>query len=227
MTGFVLGISGSPIPDSNTDRAVQEILKQTGLEHQFIKLSSVDLHPCRACLGCVDTNECVVRDAGPSLAGLFQKAQAFVLGGYTPYSSLDSRTKMFMERMYCQRHRTGLNRGKFGVSVITTAMPADAPGLPPAAQTAAAQIEYWMMEEGMTNLGSLVVHGNVPCIQCGYGDNCAMSGITMIHGPLATVKSVGVNDFDANAALLETARQLGQKIRESVLRDVNRELNCP
>ena len=106
----VLGISGSPVPDSNTDRAVQRILSLTGLSTQFVKLSDLEVAPCRACLGCVETNECVVDDDGQRLAELFHEAPAFVLGGFTPYSSLDARTKAFMERMYCHRHRSRRKR---------------------------------------------------------------------------------------------------------------------
>ena len=34
----VMGISGSPIPNSNTDRAVKAVLDATGLETEFFKL---------------------------------------------------------------------------------------------------------------------------------------------------------------------------------------------
>ena len=53
------------------------------------------------------------------------RPRRFVIGAYTPYSSLDARTKTFMERMYCLRHQTGFNRGKIGAAVITTAVPAE------------------------------------------------------------------------------------------------------
>ena len=217
MAARVLGISGSPIPNSNTDRAVRHILEHTGLETAFVKLSELDISPCRACLGCVETNECVVEDDGPALAERFRQADAFVLGGFTPYSSLDARTKAFMERMYCLRHQTGLNRGKIGVSVITTACPPGIEGLPPAAETASSQIAFWMMEEGMVNLGSLVVLGNVPCIRCGHGDQCELSGIRMLHGPDATVESVGSRALEDDASLVRSAEELGRKIREAVI----------
>lgn len=220
MTPCVLGISGSPIPDSNTDRAVKRILEKTGLETQFIKLSDLNLSPCHACLGCVKTNECVVKDDGPMLAEKFGGAAAFVLGAYTPYSSLDSASKMFMERMYCMRHRTGRNRGKIGASVITTACRTGVEGLPPASEIARSQIAFWMMEEGMTDLGSMVILGNVPCIRCGYGDTCEMSGIKMLEGPAATVASVGARRFEESDALLSAGDTLAAKIRAAVLRSV-------
>jgi multimeric flavodoxin WrbA len=217
MSVQVVGISGSPIPDSNTDRAVKRILELTGLTSQFVKLSDLDLSPCRACLGCVKTNQCVVQDDGPALAELFHGASAFVLGGYTPYSSLDARTKAFMERMYCHRHRIGGNARKFGVAVITTACPPGVQGMPPAAETATSQIGFWMMEEGMTNLGTMVIQGNAPCIRCGYGDDCTFSGIKMVFGPEATVASVGVKTFEKDAALLGAADELAKKLREAVI----------
>lgn len=217
MAAQVIGISGSPVRDSNTDQAVRRILEHTGLESEFVKLSDLNLQPCRACLGCVKTNQCVVNDDGPALAEKFRSAKVFVLGGYTPYSSLDARTKTFMERMYCLRHITGLNRGKPGVSVVTTACPPETPGMPPASQTATAQIAMWMMEEGMANLGSLTVVGNPPCIRCGHGDDCEMSGVKMLHGADATVKSVGVHGFADDVTAQELARNLGLKLREAVV----------
>jgi hypothetical protein len=39
----------------------------------------------------------------------------------------------------------------------------------------------------------------------------------MIHGPEATVQSVGVRDFDRDPALQETAKALGEKLRANVL----------
>ena len=213
----VLGISGSPVPDSNTDRAVQRILSLTGLSTQFVKLSDLEVAPCRACLGCVATNQCVVDDDGKRLAELFHEASAFVLGGYTPYSSLDARTKAFMERMYCHRHRIGGNARKFGVAVITTACPPGVQGLPPAAETATSQIGFWMMEEGMTNLGTMVIQGNAPCIRCGYGDDCSFSGIKMVFGPEASVASVGVKTFEEDSALVSAATELAAKLREAVI----------
>jgi multimeric flavodoxin WrbA len=219
MAATVLGISGSPIRKSNTDRAVQMILEHTGADTEFVKLSQLVLEPCDACLGCVETNECVQEDDGRELADKFHQARAFVLGAFTPYSSLDARTKTFMERMYCLRHQAGLNRGKIGAAVITTACPPGADKLPPAYETASAQIGFWMMEEGMVNLGSMAMLGNVPCIRCGHGDLCDLTGIKMLYGPEATVKSVGVRTLEGDAALVESARQLGQRIREALAGD--------
>ncbi|MBS3755326.1 MAG: NAD(P)H-dependent oxidoreductase [Desulfobacterales bacterium] len=46
----ILNASGSPIQNSNTDRAVKTVLEATGAETAFIKLSEFQIEPCRACL---------------------------------------------------------------------------------------------------------------------------------------------------------------------------------
>ncbi|MFZ5833710.1 MAG: flavodoxin family protein [Planctomycetota bacterium] len=216
MPAKILGISGSPIQNSNTDRAVKAALAAAGMDSEFIKLSELDVEPCRGCLACVSDNHCVVADDGQMLAEKFRAARAFILGTFTPYSSLDARSKAFMERMYCLRHLTGLNRGKIGAAVITTACDPDDPQLPPAASTTASQIAFWMLEEGMVNAGHMVLPGNVPCIRCGHGDRCPQSGIAMLHGPQATVASVGVRSFADDSGLLAAAEELGRRVAQMV-----------
>ena len=212
----LLGISGSPVTGSNTDRAVKAILRASGLDFEFIKLSQWAMEPCRACLGCLETNECRVNDDGRELAESFRQAQAFVIGCYTPYSSLDARTKTFMERMYCLRHQEGLNRGKLGIAVITSAYDPSRDDLPSAARTADLQIATWMQEEGMVHLGSLVLLGNVPCIRCGHGDECELSGVRLVHGPQATVARAPVRQFEDHAEAVARAEELGRKLRDAL-----------
>ena len=48
----IMGISGSPIKNSNTDRLVQAVLAASGLKAEFVKLSRINVRPCIACLGC-------------------------------------------------------------------------------------------------------------------------------------------------------------------------------
>ena len=42
----VLGVSCSPIKNSNTDRALREVLDATGCETEFIKLADYTAEPC-------------------------------------------------------------------------------------------------------------------------------------------------------------------------------------
>ena len=209
----ILGVSGSPIHNSNTDRALKVALEATGLETEFIKLVEYQLTPCRACIGCVNTNRCVnTQDDGILLAEKVKEADALIIACYTPYSSIDSLTKSFIERLYPLRHKHGFMAGKPGGAIVTCAIPATNKALPPACDMAINAIMFYMMEEGMNFVGAVKILGNVPCIKCGYGNECKTSGIKMIFGNEATVQSVGVNKFEEQLDALDAARDLSKKI---------------
>ena len=208
----VLGVSGSPIKNSNTDRALKLALESTGLDTEFVKLNDYRVEPCRACLGCVKTNRCVIEDDGIMLAEKAKEADALIIAGFTPYSSLDARSKAFIERLYPLRHTHGYMAGKPGGAIITCAVPAGNENLPPACDFGINAIKFYMMEEGMEFVGEVRVSGNVPCIKCGHGDECKMTGIRMLYGPEATVASVGVHSFEEQAEAMKAAVALGKSI---------------
>lgn len=157
----VLGISGSPIYDSNTDRALKVALEATGLKTEFIKLANYSLTPCRACLGCVKTNRCVnIRDDGVFLAEKAKEADALIVACYTPYSTIDSLTKAFLERLYPLRHIHGFMAGKPGGAIVTCAVPDKNKALPPAGDMGVNAIMFYMMEEGMNFVGAVKISGD-------------------------------------------------------------------
>lgn len=210
----VIGISGSPIPKSNTDRAVQAVLDATGMETEFIKLSRIKFSPCLACAKCADTSVCIQKDDATELAQRIKDADALVVGGYTPYSSLDGRTKSFLERLYPLHHK-GLLKGKPGGVVITSAVPQEEP-YPPVAEMAAATVKAFMEEEGMNIIGDVKIVGNVPCMKCKHRDTCEHNGVSLLYGPDATPDSVGIHSFETQPEALKAAEELGKKIAEAL-----------
>lgn len=216
----VIGISGSPIKNSNTDRALKMALEATGLETELIKLKDYTIAPCQACLGCVKTNRCVIQDDGIELAEKVKAADAMIVAGFTPYSSLDGRTKAFLERLYPLRHRHGFMMGKPGGIIVTNAIPEGNDMLPPAFEMGKNAITFYMMEEGMEIAGAVRVDGNVPCIKCGQDTECKISGLTMLYGEGATPESVGVNTFEEQPEAVAGVKALGEKIGQ-MLRDKN------
>ncbi len=212
----VIGVSGSPIKNSNTDRALQAVLKATGLQTEFVKLLDYIVAPCRACLGCVKTNRCVIKDDGIMLTEKVRQADALVVAGFTPYSTLDSRTKAFIERLYPLRHNHGYMAGKPGGAVITSCVPETRDMLPPASQMGINGIQFYMMEEGMNFVGAVKVQGNVPCVRCGFGDQCRVSGLKMMFGQDASVDSVGIKEFEKQPVAVDAAKELGMKIAQAL-----------
>ena len=82
MSIEVLGISGNPIKNSNTDRLIQAVLDASELEFEFVKLSQINVRPCFACKLCVPDNICKVKDDFPELAKTIKKAKALIIGAY-------------------------------------------------------------------------------------------------------------------------------------------------
>jgi len=175
MSLKILGVSGSPVPNSNTDRAIKAILKASRLESEFVKLSDITVRPCRACKRCVEDNICKQEDDFPALARKVLEAKAIVIGAYSPYRSLDAHTKAFLERLWSMRHQKNLNEGMQVVIVVTGV-------LPMIAKLVSETIAHQMRMENMKIIETLLIRGNVPCLTCGRGSECKMSGVPLLFG---------------------------------------------
>lgn len=211
MQPQIIGISGSPIKNSNTDRLVKAVLESSGLTSEFVKLSKINVRPCIACLGCKKDNICKVKDDFPELADKVRKADAIVVGGYSPYGSVDGFTKAFLERLFSLRHQNGLNRGKFAV-VIATGIGRGAPGL----EETSKQIEHALTVEGMDVLGNLKITGNTECLVCGFSETCPMSSLPWIFGDDTKVTPDKFCKVEDQTETWEQARSLGQEIRARI-----------
>lgn len=177
MPNRIIGISGSPVPNSNTDRLVKRVLAESGLEARFVKLSAVNVGPCRACKRCVEDNICKTPDDFPPLAEEVRRADAVVLGAYTPYGTVDAFTKAFIERLWSMRHVRNLNRGKLFVTAVS--------GLSERGRVSALEALAVELRMERTRLvAELQIEGNVPCLTCGRGDTCWGSGVQRHHGGL-------------------------------------------
>lgn len=207
MKPQIIGISGSPIKNSNTDRLIQAVLESSGLSSAFVKLSEIDVRPCIACLGCKKDNVCKVKDDFPELAAEVRHAGAIVVGGYAPYGAVDGFTKAFLERLFSLRHQNGLNRGKLAV-VVATGIGRGAPGV----DAAGDQIAHALNLEGMTVLEQLKVTGNPECMVCGYGDTCPMSALPWVFGDDLEVTPEKFSNVEDQTETWERARELGREI---------------
>lgn len=208
MSIEILGISGSPVKNSNTDRLVKTILDATGQEFAFVKLSDMNVRPCLACKNCVKDNICKVPDDFPSLAERIKKAKALVIGAYVPYGQIDAFTKALLERFWSLRHVTNLLRGKLCATVLTGLVP-DA--MSNVNQSLAAEMTDY---ERMELVGQLTVQGNVPCLTCGEGDTCEMSGLKRLYGPDAKTSDYEYSQVENQKDVWEEAGRIGHLIGE-------------
>ena len=215
MSIEVLGISGSPIENSNTDRLIQAVLDATELECEFVKLSQINIRPCLACKQCVPDNICKVKDDFPELAERIKKAKALIIGAYIPYKQIDGFTKALLERFWSLRHVSNLLRGKLCATVLTYLSPDAAANVN---QSLAIQLKEM---ERMELIGQLMIKGNIPCLTCGEGDECEMSGIKKRYGPDARSSDYAYVRVEDQKEVWEEAMRIGRLIGERV-RTTNR-----
>jgi multimeric flavodoxin WrbA len=159
----VLGISGSPTKNSNTDTLIKTILQATGAETEFVKLSDIKVGPCIACMKCVCTNECILNDDFKWLSKKVMEADAIVVGSSTFYGAASAFTKAFIERLYSKRHVKLLTGGKIAATVAVGV-------------AAEKMVAEWLANSlragGMEIVGSMTAKGTPCCFVCGPGESC-------------------------------------------------------
>jgi multimeric flavodoxin WrbA len=215
MSIEVLGISGSPVKNSNTDRLVKAVMDATGLESEFVKLSLIDVRPCLACKKCVPDNICKVKDDFPELAEKIKKAKALIIGAYIPYGQIDGFTKALLERFWSLRHVNNLLRDKLCATILSGLMP---DVLDNVNQSMAAELKEY---ERMDLIGQLTVQGNLPCLTCGEGDECEMSGLKVLYGPDAKTSDYGYTRVEDQKEVWEEAIRIGRLIGERIQTAIN------
>lgn len=207
MPPVIVGVSGSPVKNSNTDRLVKAVLESSELKSSFYKLSDLNVRPCRGCLKCAGDNICKVEDDFQKIAADMKNSSALVLGGYPPYGSLDAFSKAFLERLFSMRHRKALNTGKLAVTVVT----GNARGSN-GIDEASKQMKHALSHEGMNIIGQLKAVGNVKCTSCGFLESCKMSAFPrLFDSDITKVPETYCRVEDQNETWNQ-AIELGQKI---------------
>lgn len=169
----VLAISGSPRQGSTTDQLVREVLAGIeGCEKEFVSLAGKTIAPCRACLGCVESNVCVLDDDFRALREKIIAADAYIIGAPTYFNQLNSLTHAFLERWYQFRHRAArLVAGRLGIAVGV-----GGGGGKAAARAIRSFFEYNEVE----CIGDVTAQGAACCFTCGYGETCTAGAIHAI-----------------------------------------------
>jgi len=208
MSMDVLGISGSPIANSNTDRLIQAVLGATELECEFVKLSRINIRPCLACKQCVPDNICKVKDDFPELAEKVKTARALIIGAYLPYKQIDGFTKALLERFWSLRHVNNLLGGKLCATVLTYLTDDAGDHV-----NRSLAVELRDMER-MELVGQVMVKGNLPCLTCGVGDDCEMSGVKRRYGPDARASDCPYVRVEDQKEVWEEAMRIGRLMGE-------------
>lgn len=113
----ILGISGSPRAEGNTDILVREALRLlaegTGAATEFLRISDYAIEPCRGCRGCMQLGHCVI--AGDQFEAVMARlfaADLLVLGAPVYWLGPPGPTKDFIDRTHGYYRNHSLLRGK-------------------------------------------------------------------------------------------------------------------
>ena len=121
----VLGISGSPRREGNTDILVKtalEVLAGEGLQTEFLSLADRPIKPCMACQGCFasETIRCVQED--PAFEGILEKfsqADGVLIGSPVYFGSATPQIMALLDRVgYVARKHPQLLRRKVGAAIV-------------------------------------------------------------------------------------------------------------
>lgn len=118
----VLGISGSPRKDGNTEIMIAHALKaaaEEGLETEIVRLSDLDIGCCNACDSCGQAERCSLDDDLFPLYLRMKDAQAVILGSPVYFGSATALMKSFIERAGFIALRNGRPfAGKVGGAIV-------------------------------------------------------------------------------------------------------------
>jgi len=101
---LVLGISGSPRKNGNTETLLDHALegaKAEGAEVVKISINELEMKGCQECGGCHDTGECVVNDDMQEVYLLLERADVVLVASPIFFSGLSSQMKMVIDRCQC------------------------------------------------------------------------------------------------------------------------------
>jgi multimeric flavodoxin WrbA len=118
----VVGISGSPRREGNTEILLKEVLRgaeEAGAETRLFILSRMNISPCRHCDGCLAEGECVVKDDMgliypeiESLDALVLASPIFFYGVTAQAKAMIDRCQVFWNRKYILKRRIAVAKRK-------------------------------------------------------------------------------------------------------------------
>ena len=176
----IIGISGSPVKNSNTDRITKALLKKSGKKTKFIKLSKLSFYPCRGCAHlCATTNMCGRKDELQPYIKDVRDAEALILSSPVHRGNMSAWMFSFISRLWCLGHtkRGELFKNK-PVVLVTVGI---------GAENIKDGIEIYkdtfIFEHNPKIIGEIYYNtATPPCLTCGASSYCKKGGLWFLLG---------------------------------------------
>jgi multimeric flavodoxin WrbA len=168
----VIGITGSPRKNGNTEILMKEVLgvaRDAGCETEMFSMSEKQVAPCDACGTCFETGSCVVQDDMQELYEMLERADAVIFGSPVYFGSVSAQTKAVMDRMFALMRQRALKDKVAGAYVVTRRV---------GAIQARSLIYGFCIAQGMIVAGGAIGYGREPGdVLTGVGGGIDMSAI--------------------------------------------------
>jgi multimeric flavodoxin WrbA len=168
----VIGITGSPRKNGNTEILMKEVLAvahDAGCETEMFSMSEKHVAPCDACGTCFETGSCVVQDDMQELYEMLERADAVIFGSPVYFGSVSAQTKAVMDRMFALLRQRALKDKVAGALVVTRRV---------GAIQARSLIYGFCIAQGMIVAGGAIGYGREPGdVLTGVGGGIDMSAI--------------------------------------------------
>lgn len=175
----ILGINGSGRKEGYSSQICLEMMEASGVEHELISLSGMNIGGCRACLGCAKDNRCVLNDDFNRVLDKVYEANLLIFAGPSYFGTLNAISLAFWERTFSQIHRGAFPlSGKLGF-VIGLTREEDG--------SATKRIKGMMESNNLAVIGTYQNGGRTQCYECGFGHDCTAGSVYKNHG-LCTAK---------------------------------------
>jgi len=168
----VLGISGSPRKDGNTEILLREALRaaeQAGCETRAFLLSEKTVAPCKACGGCFQSGACVLQDDMQELYALMERADAVIWASPVYFGDVAAQLKCVMDRTFAQLQKRSLKDKAAGVLAVTRRV---------GAVQAKSLVNSFCIAHGMVVAGGAIGYGRDPGdVLTGVGGGMGMTAL--------------------------------------------------
>ena len=169
---IILGITGSPRKNGNTELLMREVLKAAeteGCETEMFRISEKQVAPCDACHTCFETGRCKVPDDMQELYEMLERADGVVFGSPVHFGSVSAQAKAVMDRMFALLSRRSLQDKVAGALLVTRRV---------GAIQARSLIYSFCVAQGMIVAGGAIGYGREPGeVLTGVGGGIEMTAV--------------------------------------------------
>lgn len=100
----IIGISGSPRRDGNTEMLLDKALeyaRRKGAKTKKIILNELKFSPCQECENIREDGVCIIKDDWQKVFSEIEQSDAIILASPIFFGSVSAQTKMFIDRFQC------------------------------------------------------------------------------------------------------------------------------